>query len=111
MCASRSPGHGPGQSHVNVGAIILENRIVSTGPSWSTTSRSECTGTSRRDPLWPDVRLGDRCLTGMGVMVMQGRRVGSRPVGSAGAVVVPEVPDGSLVVGVPVPPTKGGPDR
>ena len=47
------------------------------------------------------VTIGDRTLIGVGAAVMSGRRVGSDVVVGAGAVVVHDVPDGVVVMGVP----------
>lgn len=48
-------------------------------------------------------RVGDRCLIGMGAVLLDHSRIGDGCVIAAGALVPPrmEVPDGSLVVGVP----------
>ena len=48
-------------------------------------------------------RVGDRCLVGMGAVVLDGAVIGDECVIGAGAVVTPgtEVPDGHLVLGCP----------
>lgn len=47
--------------------------------------------------------VGDRCLIGMGSIILDGARIGSEVIVAAGAVVPPgmEVPDGVLVMGSP----------
>jgi UDP-perosamine 4-acetyltransferase len=47
------------------------------------------------------VSVGEATLIGMGACVRQGIRVGSHAVVGAGAVVIRDVPDGTVVVGVP----------
>jgi sugar O-acyltransferase (sialic acid O-acetyltransferase NeuD family) len=47
------------------------------------------------------VRVGDDAYLGIGAIVLDGRRVGRGAVVGAGAVVVHDVPDGSVVKGVP----------
>jgi len=48
-------------------------------------------------------RVGDRCLIGMGAILLGGSKVGSESIVAAGAVVREgfEVPEGTLVAGVP----------
>jgi carbonic anhydrase/acetyltransferase-like protein (isoleucine patch superfamily) len=49
------------------------------------------------------VRVGDRCLIGMGATLLSGTKLGDDVFIAAGAVVPPnlEVPDGMMVMGVP----------
>ena len=55
------------------------------------------------------VEVGEGTLVGSGARVLPGIRVGSRVVVGAGAVVVTDIPDDTVVAGVPARPT--GPHR
>ncbi|ODS58176.1 MAG: hypothetical protein ABS36_04640 [Acidobacteria bacterium SCN 69-37] len=48
-----------------------------------------------------DVSIGERTLIGLGASVMSGRRIGADTIVGAGAVVVHDLPDGVVAVGVP----------
>jgi sugar O-acyltransferase (sialic acid O-acetyltransferase NeuD family) len=48
-----------------------------------------------------NVTIGVRALIGLGASVMPGRRVGANAIIGAGAVVVDDIPDGVVAVGVP----------
>jgi sugar O-acyltransferase (sialic acid O-acetyltransferase NeuD family) len=48
-----------------------------------------------------DVSIGARTLIGLGASVMSGRRIGADSIIGAGAVVVHDIPDGVVAVGVP----------
>jgi sugar O-acyltransferase (sialic acid O-acetyltransferase NeuD family) len=48
-----------------------------------------------------DVTIGVRALIGIGATVMPGRKVGANSIIGAGAVVVDDIPDGVVAVGVP----------
>ena len=45
--------------------------------------------------------IGDRCLIGMGAILLEGVRIGAGSIVGAGAVVTKDVPAGVLVAGVP----------
>ena len=45
--------------------------------------------------------MGDRCLIGMGAILLEGVRIGAGSIVGAGAVVTKDVPAGVLVAGVP----------
>jgi sugar O-acyltransferase (sialic acid O-acetyltransferase NeuD family) len=51
--------------------------------------------------LGGNVTIGTRTLIGLGATVMPGRRVGANAIVGAGAVVVHDIPDGVVAVGVP----------
>jgi acetyltransferase-like isoleucine patch superfamily enzyme len=48
-----------------------------------------------------NVTIGDHVWLGAGVKVMKGARLGSRSVVAAAAIVTGDVPEGSIVVGIP----------
>jgi sugar O-acyltransferase (sialic acid O-acetyltransferase NeuD family) len=48
-----------------------------------------------------DVMIGARALIGLGASVMSGRRIGADTIIGAGAVVVHDIPDGVVALGVP----------
>ncbi len=52
--------------------------------------------------------IGDRCLVGMGAIILNGARIGEGSIVAAGALVPEgkEFPPGSLIVGVPAKPVK-----
>jgi sugar O-acyltransferase (sialic acid O-acetyltransferase NeuD family) len=54
--------------------------------------------------LGGEVSVGEGALVGIGATVMPGRRIGAWSVVGAGAVVVQDVPDHAVVVGVPARP-------
>lgn len=47
------------------------------------------------------VTIGDNCHIGMGATIMPGVTIGDNCIVGAGAIVTHDVPDGSIVVGVP----------
>jgi acetyltransferase-like isoleucine patch superfamily enzyme len=51
--------------------------------------------------VYDDIRVGSDVFIGMGSIIMPGVRIGNRCVVGAGSVVTKDVPDGSVVVGVP----------
>lgn len=87
---------------VNAGAVLGENVIVNSGAI----VEHDCVigshahvATGAR--LASAVFLGDASFVGVGASVRQGIRIGRRAVVGAGAAVVDDVPDDSVVAGVP----------
>jgi len=75
---------------VNSGAIVEHDCVIGSHAHVATGAR-----------LASAVRVGDDSLIGVGASVRQGIKIGRRAVVGAGAVVVNDVPDDLVVVGVP----------
>ncbi|WP_291314433.1 sugar O-acetyltransferase [Corynebacterium sp. UBA2622] len=101
---------GPG-CFVNTGTTILDTAPVSIGAN--TLIGPNCqlitvghpvNDVQMRRDLWEKgtpITIGDDCWFGAGVHVMPGVTIGDRCVVAAGAVVTKDIPDDSLVMGVP----------
>lgn len=92
---------------VNTGTVIDDNAIVNSGAI----VEHDCivgmhshVATGAR--LAGGVRVGHCAFVGMGACVIQNVKVGNSAVVGAGAVVIDDVPDNTVVVGVPAKPTK-----
>jgi sugar O-acyltransferase (sialic acid O-acetyltransferase NeuD family) len=98
---------GPG-GMIAAGAVIAPGVVLGTGVIVNT--RCSVDHQSLIEPfahvsagatLGGDVTIGARTLIGLGASVMSGRRIGADTIIGAGAVVVHDIPDGVVAVGVP----------
>ena len=102
---SAEVGHGPtimAAAVINAEARLGDNVIVNTGAL----VEHDCVladhvhiATGAR--LASEVQVGEGAHVGVGASVRQGIQIGERAIVGAGAVVVADVPDGIVVVGVP----------
>ena len=98
-------GHGPtimAGAVINTGAKLGDNVIVNTG----SIVEHDCIigdhvhiATGAR--LAGTVRVGEGAHIGLGASILQGLEVGQNAIVGAGAVVISNVPDNTVVVGVP----------
>lgn len=93
---------------IAAGAVIAPGVVLGTGVIVNT--RCSVDHQSLLEPfahvaagatLGGDVTIGARTLIGLGASVMAGRRVGADTIIGAGAVVVHDMPDGVVAVGIP----------
>lgn len=92
---------GPGAvigSHSTLGRHVLVNKGVIVGHH---TELADFASVHTGARIAGSCRIGTRTFVGMGAVVIDHRTVGSRSVVGAGAVVTTDVPDETLVVGVP----------
>lgn len=90
---------------INTQAVIGRNTIINT----STSVDHHCTigdhvHLAPGVHLGGNVHVGDGAMVGIGATVLPGRTIGPWATVGAGAVVVDDVPEGALVVGVPAKP-------
>jgi carbonic anhydrase/acetyltransferase-like protein (isoleucine patch superfamily) len=80
---------------------VQDTAVIHVGGGRGTTIGNYCSIAHRAVVHGADI--GDDCLIGIGAVVMDGARLGSRVVVGAMALVPPgmEVPDGSVIMGVP----------
>jgi carbonic anhydrase/acetyltransferase-like protein (isoleucine patch superfamily) len=80
---------------------IQDNSVIHADPAFPTTIGEDVTVGHRA--IVHGAKVGDRCMIGMGAIVMNGAEIGAESIIGAGAVVREGmiVPPGSLVLGVP----------
>lgn len=88
---------GPGLLILHFGGIVINSRVA---------MGRECTlhhgvTIGNRHPGGPSPQLGDRVLIGAGAKILGGVRVGDDVEIGANAVVLTDLPDGAVAVGVP----------
>lgn len=94
---------------VNTGSVIGAHVIVNTTSSIDHHNRIDAfTHVAPGVHLGGDVSVGKGSLIGIGATVMNGIRIGAASVVGAGAVVIREVEDYQVVVGVPALPIRDG---
>jgi len=89
-------------SVINYGAVIKDSCIINTGATvdhecFLDTGVHVCPGAH----LAGNVTIGEHTLIGIGAAVIQGVKIGKNSIVGAGAVVIRDVPDNTLVMGVP----------
>jgi acetyltransferase-like isoleucine patch superfamily enzyme len=90
---------GPTSGRVHVGAdCLLAPGVFVTASDYGTAAGARLLDQPRRER---DVRIGDDCWLGTGVVVVAGVEIGDGCVVGAGAVVTRSLPPGSIAVGVP----------
>ncbi|MEV8467410.1 gamma carbonic anhydrase family protein [Fluviibacterium sp. DFM31] len=87
--------------HVGPGSNIQENCVLHTDMGYPLTIGRNCT--IGHKAMLHGCIIGDNSLIGMGATVLNGARIGRNCLIGAGALVTEgkEIPDGSLVMGVP----------
>lgn len=92
-------------SVVNYGARIDGSCIINTGATVDHDCQlSAGVHVSPGANLAGGVIVGERALIGIGAAVLQGVKIGKDSIVGAGAVVIKDVPDGTVVIGVPAYP-------
>jgi len=87
--------------HVGEGSNIQENSVLHTDMGYPLTIGKNCT--IGHKAMLHGCTIGEQSLIGMGAMVLNGARIGRNCLIGAGALITEgkEIPDGSLVMGVP----------
>jgi acetyltransferase-like isoleucine patch superfamily enzyme len=90
---------GPSTGRIDIGAdCLLAPGVFVTASDYGTSAGHRILDQPRRER---DVRIGDDCWLGTGVVVVAGVEIGDGCVVGAGAVVTRSLPPGSVAVGVP----------
>jgi len=90
---------GPTAGRIDIGAdCLLAPGVFVTASDYGTRADRRILDQARRER---DVRIGDDCWLGTGVVVTAGVEIGDGCVVGAGAVVTRSLPPGSIAVGVP----------
>jgi acetyltransferase-like isoleucine patch superfamily enzyme len=90
---------GPSTGRIAIGAdCLLAPGVFVTASDYGTGADARILDQARRER---DVRIGDDCWLGTGVVVTAGVDIGDGCVVGAGAVVTRSLPPGSIAVGVP----------
>ena len=90
---------GPSTGRIDIGAdCLLAPGVFVTASDYGIAAGQRILDQPRREQ---DVRIGDDCWLGTGVVVVAGVEIGDGCVVGAGAVVTRSLPPGSVAVGVP----------
>jgi acetyltransferase-like isoleucine patch superfamily enzyme len=90
---------GPSTGRIEIGAdCLLAPNVFVTAADYGTAAGARIVEQPKRER---DVRIGDDCWLGTGVVVVAGVEIGDGCVVGAGAVVTRSLPPGSVAVGVP----------
>lgn len=86
---------------IGKGSNIQENSVLHADPGCPVVIGENCT--IGHKAMIHGCKIGDGSLIGMGATILNGARIGKNCIVGAGAVVTEgkEIPDGSLVVGIP----------
>ncbi|MFT6674380.1 MAG: carbonic anhydrase/acetyltransferase-like protein (isoleucine patch superfamily) [Sulfitobacter sp.] len=87
--------------HVGTGSNVQENCVFHTDMGFPLVIGENCT--IGHKVMLHGCRIGDNSLIGMGATILNGARIGKNCLIGAGALITEnkEIPDGSLVMGVP----------
>lgn len=92
-------------SAINYGASIAGSCVINTGATVDHECRlASCVHISPGAHLAGNVTVGERSLIGIGATILQGIKIGKDCIVGAGAVVTKNVPDNTMVIGVPAYP-------
>lgn len=89
------------QIEIGEGSNVQDNSVVHADPGYPATIGRDCT--IGHNVIIHGCLIGDRCLIGMGAIVMNGAKIGDNCIVGAGAIVTEgkEFPPGSLIIGAP----------
>lgn len=87
--------------HIGAGTNIQENTVIHTDPGFGVTIGQGCT--IGHKVMLHGCTLGENTLIGMGATILNGAKIGKNCLIGAGALITEgkDIPDGSLVMGVP----------